>query len=86
VAFLILPSCHIIVLFTAGAGYGLGQGRMDFVQQTAFGSTFGKSLFQDTLLAGTFYKISDFKIVFVFKFFFNHYTGCHNYVPIGARY
>jgi len=43
---------------------------MDFIQQTAFRGTFGKSLFQDTLLAGTFDKISDFKIVFVFKILF----------------
>ena len=57
---------------------------MDFVQQTAFGSTFGKSLFQDTLLAGTFDKISDFKIVFVFEIFFYHLFSPNTLEKIGC--
>jgi len=45
---------------------------MDLVQQDAFRRTFREGLFQDAFLAGTLDEISDFKIVFKFKWLFGH--------------
>jgi hypothetical protein len=45
---------------------------VDLIQQDAFGGTFGECLLQDTFLAGTLNEISDFKIVFIFKWLFGH--------------
>jgi len=45
---------------------------VDLIQQDAFGGTFGEGLLQDTFLAGTLDEISDFKIVFIFKWLFGH--------------
>jgi len=55
-----------------GAGYGLGQGRVDLVQQDAFRRTLREGLFLNAFFAGAFYEIPDFKIVFIFKWFFDH--------------
>ena len=46
---------------------------VNFIQQTAFKGTLGQCLLQDTGFAGTFYKIPDFKIVFIFKVFLCHF-------------
>jgi len=62
-------------MLAPGAGYRLGQGGVNFIQQVAFRGTFGKGLFEDTLLAGTFNQITDFKIVFVFKIFLCHFDS-----------
>ena len=48
---------------------------MDLIQQDAFGCAFGQGLFQKAFFAGTFDKISDFEIVFIFKNFFCHFLG-----------
>jgi hypothetical protein len=45
---------------------------MDFIQQDAFGGAFGECLLQDAFFTGTFHEISDFKIVFIFKWLFGH--------------
>jgi hypothetical protein len=47
---------------------------MNFIQQAAFEGAFGQGLFQDTGSAGTFYEISDFKIVFKFILFLGHFS------------
>jgi len=46
---------------------------VNFIQQTAFKGTLGQCLLQDTGFAGTFYKIPDFKIIFIFKVFLCHF-------------
>jgi len=45
---------------------------MDFIQQDAFRRTFREGLFLTAFFAGALYEISDFKIVFVFKWLFGH--------------
>ena len=45
---------------------------MDFIQQDAFRRTFGEGLFLNAFFARALDEIPDFKIVFVFKWLFDH--------------
>jgi hypothetical protein len=57
---------------SAGAGHGLGQDRVDFIQNFAAVGAFRKDFLVDTCFAGASNQISDFEIVFIFKRFCCH--------------
>jgi hypothetical protein len=68
-------------LFASGAGHGFGQHGMDFVKYLALIRAFGKRFLVNAGLAGAFHQISDFKIVFIFKYFFYHLSFVHHSRP-----
>ena len=62
-------NCSILA---PGAGHGFRQNRVDFIQYLALIGTLRKNLVVDTVFAGAFHQVADFKIVFVFECFFLH--------------